>query len=75
MAEVGDNKTNDPDNEEECEGEEKKEEITLSKGLEIADNLKMYCPRKGVPDAHPQVPSIRYNRQINEFCYVIANLS
>ena len=39
-----DNKTNEPDNEEEsmkeCEGEEK-EEIALSKALEMADKLKM----------------------------------
>ena len=63
FAEVWDNKTNEPDNEEEsvkeCEGEEEKEEITLSKTLETADKLKMYCLRKGFPDAHPQAPSIR----------------
>ena len=38
----------------ECEGEEQKEEITLSKALEMADKLKMYCLRKGIPDAHPK---------------------
>ena len=66
VAEVGDNKTNEPDNEEksvkECEREEEKEEITLSKALEMADKLKLYCLRKGFPDAHLQVPSIRYSR-------------
>ena len=37
----------------------RQEEITLSKILEMADKLKMYCLREGFPDAHPQVPSIR----------------
>ena len=50
FVEVGDNKTNEPDNEEEsvkeCDGEDEKEEITLSKALEMADKLKMYCLRK-----------------------------
>ena len=63
LSEVRDNNTNDPDNEEEsakeCEGEEEKEEITLSKALEMADKLIMYCPQKEIPDAHLQVPSIR----------------
>ena len=65
MTEVWDIKTNEPDNEEsvnECEGEEEKEEITLSKALEMADKLKMYCLRKGIPDGHPQVPIIRNSR-------------
>ena len=67
FAEVCYPKINEPDNEEECEGEEEKEEVTLSKALEMADKLKMYCPRQGIPDAHPQVPSIRNSRQNNEF--------
>ena len=46
----------------ECEGEEEKEEIHLSKALEMADKLKMYCLRKRIHNAHPQVPSIRNNR-------------
>ena len=67
FAEVGDNKTNESDHEEECEGEEEKEEITLSKALEMADKLKLYCPSKGIPDDHPQVTSIRSSGQNNEF--------
>ena len=50
----------EPDNQEEsakeCEGEEKKEELTLSKTVDMADKLKMYCLRKGFPDAHPTSP-------------------
>ena len=38
---------------------QEKEEIALRKTLEMSDKLKMYCLRKGFPDAHPQVPSIR----------------
>ena len=58
FTEVGDNKTNEPDNEEEStkefEGEEAKEEITLNKALEMANKLKMHCLRKGIPDVHSQ---------------------
>ena len=47
----------------ECEDEaEEKEEITLSKALEMADKLKVYYLRKGFSNAHPQVPRIRNNR-------------
>ena len=50
FTEAGDNKTNEPDNEEEsakeCELEEAKEEITLSKALEMADKLKPVLPKK-----------------------------
>ena len=63
FAEVWDNKTSEPDNEEEsakeCEGEEKKEVITLSKTLDMTAKLQMYCLRKRFRDAHPQVPSTR----------------
>ena len=59
MTEVGDNNTIEPVNEKEsareCEREEAKKEITLSKALEIADKLKMYCLRKGFSNAHPQI--------------------
>ena len=61
FPQVGDNKTNEPDNKEEsakeCE-EGENEEITWSKALEMADKLKVYCPRKGIPEVHPEVPSI-----------------
>ena len=57
FAEVGDNKTNGPDNEgdseKECDREEEKEEITLSKALSVVEKLKKYCLRNGFPDAHP----------------------
>ena len=60
MAEVTDNKTNVPDNEEEsvkeCEGEEEKEEITLNKALEMADKLKnVLLKKKKIHDVHPQL--------------------
>ena len=61
---VGDNKTNEPDNEEESvkeyEGEEEKEEIPLNKALEMADKLKMYCLRKGIliPMSKSQVSEV-----------------
>ena len=60
LTEVGDNKTIEPDIEKEsvkeCEREEAKKEITLSKALEMADKIKMYCLRKGIPDSHPASP-------------------
>ena len=34
----------------EYEGEEEEEDITLSKTLEMADKLKMYCLRKGISE-------------------------
>ena len=71
FTEVGDNNTIEPDNEKEsakeCEREEAKKEITLSKALEMADKIKMYCLRKGIPDSHPKVPSIRHSRLNNIF--------
>ena len=62
----------EPDNEKEsakeCEREEAKKEITLSKKkMEMADKIKMYCLRKGIPDSHPKVPSIRHSRLNNNF--------
>ena len=58
LADVRDNKTNEPDNEDEyvkeCDGEEEKGEITLSKVLKMADRREMYRLRKGIPDAHPK---------------------
>ena len=53
----GDNKTNETDNEqinEECGGEEEKEEINLSKALEKADKLKTYCLRKIIHGTTPK---------------------
>ena len=52
---------NEEESAKECEGEEK-EEITLSKTLEMTDKLKMYCLRKRIPGAHPQVPRVRNTR-------------
>ena len=46
----------------ECGGEEEKEEINLSKALEMANKLKTHCLRKIIHGDHPQVPSIRNNR-------------
>ena len=40
FAEVGDNKTSEPDNEKECERNEEKEEITLSKVPSIRNSTK-----------------------------------
>ena len=37
----------------ECGGEEEKEEINLSKALEMADKLKTYCLRKIIHGDHP----------------------
>ena len=33
---------------------DEREEMTLRKELEMADKLKMYCFRKGLPDVHPK---------------------
>ena len=63
---MGDNKTNEPDNEEksfkECEREEEKEEITWSKALEKADQLKMYYQKKAILYTHPKSQVIRKSR-------------
>ena len=64
FVEFRDNKTSELDNEEksakEFEREEENEEITSSKSLEMTDKLKMYYPRKAIPDAHP--PSPKYQK-------------
>ena len=56
-VDVGDNKTNEPDNEEEsvkeCEGEEEKKEITLSKALEMAVKLKVISLMNVISQVHP----------------------
>ena len=44
----------------ECGGEEEKEEINLSKALEMADKLKTYCLRKIIHGDHP--PSAKYQK-------------
>ena len=71
MTEVGDNNTIEPVNEKEsakeCGREEAKKEITLSKALEMADKIKMFCLRNGIPDSHPKVPRIRHSRLNNKF--------
>ena len=70
FTEVGDNNTIEADNEKEsakeCEREAKKE-ISLSRALEMADKIKMYCLRKGIPDSHPKVPNMRHSRLNNKF--------
>ena len=41
------------------ENEGKEEEITLREALlEMADKLRMYCLRKGIPDVHSQISEI-----------------
>ena len=44
-----------------------KKEITLSKALEMADKIKMFCLRNGIPHSHPKVPRIRHSRLNNKF--------
>ena len=56
FAEVGDDKTNEEELEKQYE--EETEEITLGKTLEMADNLKMYCLRKGIPDVPTRASEI-----------------